>query len=49
LTEWDEFVDLDWKKIKEVMREPAFVFDGRKLLDRSEIEQLGFNYYAIGE
>ena len=49
LTEWDEFVDLDWKKIKEMMREPAFVFDGRKLLDRSEIEQLGFKYYAIGE
>ena len=49
LTEWDEFIDLDWKKIKEMMREPAFVFDGRKLLDRSEIEQLGFKYYAIGE
>src|SRR5690606_23651937 len=49
LTEWDEFVDLDWTKIKEMMREPAFVFDGRKLLDRNEIEQLGFNYYAIGE
>lgn len=49
LTEWDEFVDLDWTKIKEMMREPAFVFDGRKLLDRNEIEQLGFKYYAIGE
>ncbi|WP_433895723.1 nucleotide sugar dehydrogenase [Sphingobacterium mizutaii] len=49
LTEWDEFKDLDWKRIKESMKKPAFVFDGRKLLDRSKIESLGFVYYAIGE
>jgi len=49
LTEWDEFKDLDWKRIKDSMKKPAFVFDGRKLLDRSKIESLGFVYYAIGE
>lgn len=49
LTEWDEFKDLDWKRIKDSMKKPAFVFDGRKLLDRKEIEDLGFIYYAIGE
>ncbi len=49
LTEWDEFKDLDWKRIKDSMKKPAFVFDGRKLLDRSKIENLGFVYYAIGE
>ncbi|MGO3655368.1 MAG: nucleotide sugar dehydrogenase [Sphingobacterium sp.] len=49
LTEWDEFVGLDWTRIKESMKKPAFVFDGRKLLDRKKLESLGFVYYAIGE
>lgn len=49
LTEWDEFKDYDWKRIKNNMKKPAFIFDGRKLLDRKKIESLGFVYYAIGE
>ncbi|MFD1166489.1 nucleotide sugar dehydrogenase [Sphingobacterium daejeonense] len=49
LTEWDEFKDLDWKRIKESMKKPAFIFDGRKLLDKQKLEGLGFVYYAIGE
>ncbi|HBW82010.1 MAG TPA: nucleotide sugar dehydrogenase, partial [Sphingobacterium sp.] len=49
LTEWDEFKNYDWAKIKEHMKKPAFVFDGRKLLNRKELEDLDFKYYAIGE
>ncbi|MFD2966742.1 nucleotide sugar dehydrogenase [Sphingobacterium bambusae] len=49
LTEWDEFKTYDWEKIKEGMKRPSFVFDGRKLLDRALLEQAGFDYYAIGE
>ncbi len=49
LTEWDEFKDIDWKRIKESMKKPAFIFDGRKLLDKQKLESLGFVYYAIGE
>ncbi|MFZ4862671.1 nucleotide sugar dehydrogenase [Sphingobacterium sp. Mn56C] len=49
LTEWDAFKDYDWAKIKAHMKKPAFIFDGRKLLNRQQIESLGFNYYAIGE
>lgn len=49
LTEWDEFKGYDWAKIKEDMKKPAFVFDGRKLLDRAQLNELGFDYYAIGE
>lgn len=49
LTEWDEFKDYDWNRIKDNMKKPAFIFDGRKLLDRKKIESLGFVYYAIGE
>lgn len=49
LTEWDEFIEYDWQRIKNNMRKPAFVFDGRKILDRKKLEDLGFIYYAIGE
>ena len=49
LTEWDEFKGYDWARIKEGMMRPAYVFDGRKLLKRKEMEAKGFWYYAIGE
>jgi len=49
LTEWDEFKGYDWAKVKTGMKKPSFVFDGRKLLDRKELNRLGFAYYAIGE
>jgi UDPglucose 6-dehydrogenase len=49
LTEWDEFKTYDWAKIKEDMKRPAFVFDGRKLLGDLNLPSLGFYYYAIGQ
>jgi len=49
LTEWDEFKSYDWSKIKSIMKKPSFVFDGRKLLNREELTELGYLYYAIGE
>ncbi|CAM3819388.1 nucleotide sugar dehydrogenase [Sphingobacterium prati] len=49
LTEWDEFRTYDWAKIREEMKKPAFVFDGRKLLKRDQLTSIGFDYYAIGE
>jgi UDPglucose 6-dehydrogenase len=48
LTEWDEFKTYDWQKIYEGMQKPAFVFDGRNLLNKKELEQIGFVYQAIG-
>lgn len=49
LTEWDEFKGYDWARIKQEMKRPSFIFDGRKLLNRAQLEEIGFNYYAIGE
>ncbi|ERJ57765.1 nucleotide sugar dehydrogenase [Sphingobacterium paucimobilis] len=49
LTEWDEFKEYDWARIKRHMKSPSFIFDGRKLLDRVKLEEIGFIYYAIGE
>lgn len=49
LTEWDEFVQYDWKDIYERMLKPAFLFDGRMLLDHEKIKQIGFDVYSIGK
>ena len=49
LTEWDEFKEYDWEKIYENMMKPAFVFDGRNILDREKLKNLGFKFYALGK
>lgn len=49
LTEWDEFRDLDWKRIHDGMFKPAFLFDGRNLLDHGSLRGIGFNVQAIGK
>ena len=48
LTEWDEFKKYDWQRIYNGMHKPAFVFDGRNVLDRKALETIGFVYKGIG-
>ncbi len=48
LTEWDVFIHYDWQRIYDGMQKPAFLFDGRNILDKSELEAIGFVYQAIG-
>ena len=48
LTEWDIFKTYDWKKIYEQMHKPAFIFDGRNLLDGEMLSRIGFKYQSIG-
>ena len=48
LTEWDEFKTYDWKQIYENMYKPAFVFDGRNVLNTSLLKSFGFSIYTIG-
>ena len=48
LTEWDEFKAYDWEKIYDSMLKPAFVFDGRNLLDGERLKSIGFVYQSIG-
>ncbi len=49
ITEWDEFKDLDWNRIYQNMKKPAFLFDGRNLLNHEELEKIGFKVKAIGK
>ena len=48
-TEWDEFKTLDYNKIYEAMKKPAFVFDGRLILDHQKLMKIGFEVEAIGK
>jgi UDPglucose 6-dehydrogenase len=48
LTEWDEFKKYDWNRIYNGMQKPAFIFDGRNVLDRQILEKIGFVYKGIG-
>ena len=49
MTEWDEFKTYDWKKIYKGMKKPAFIFDGRNILDPDEMTKIGFEYASIGK
>ena len=47
-TEWPEYVDLPWHAIKNSMARPAWIFDGRNLLDADIMREIGFHYASIG-
>jgi UDPglucose 6-dehydrogenase len=47
ITEWDEFKELDLKKIKAVMDNPVII-DGRNVYQPAQVRELGFEYYSIG-
>ncbi|XP_073975959.1 UDP-glucose 6-dehydrogenase sgl isoform X1 [Rhodnius prolixus] len=48
-TEWDEFITLDFEKIYEHMMKPAYVFDGRMILDDEKLSKIGFQVHTIGK
>ena len=41
-TEWKEFKEIDWKVVYDQMSKPAFVFDGRMILDAAKLKEIGF-------
>ncbi|KAJ1287388.1 hypothetical protein BS78_02G006500 [Paspalum vaginatum] len=49
LTEWDEFRALDYRRVFDGMQRPAFVFDGRNVVDVGKLREIGFVVYAVGK
>jgi len=49
MTEWDEFVTLDYAAVFEKMMKPAFLFDGRLILNHNELRKIGFDTFCIGK
>ena len=48
MTEWDEFINYDWKIIYSNIKKPAYIFDGRNILNVELIKKIGFNYLGLG-
>ncbi len=49
MTEWQQYKELDYERIFSAMTRPAFIFDGRNILDNRELHEIGFNVYPIGK
>ena len=49
LTDWDLYKKLDFRKIYKSMTKPAFLFDGRNIVDHKKCFEIGFNVYPIGK
>jgi UDPglucose 6-dehydrogenase len=49
MTEWDMFKELDYDRIYADMEKPAFIFDGRNILEHERLRAIGFEVYAIGK
>lgn len=49
MTEWDEFAAYDYNALYAVMSKPAFIFDGRNILNHAALREIGFEVYAIGK
>ena len=49
LTDWQLYRDLDYERIFQSMEQPAFLFDGRNILDHKKLFNLGFNVFTIGK
>ena len=49
VTEWDEFKQLDYGRIFQQMHQPAFLFDGRNILDLAQLKKIGFRASGIGK
>ena len=48
LTDWDEFATYDWEQIYKNMKKTAFIFDGRKILNKADLQEIGFEVFSLG-
>mgnify|MGYP001254618598 CR=1 FL=1 len=48
LTEWDEFLNLNWQKISKAMRQPAFIFDTRSIVNIQEVKESNLKIWQVG-
>lgn len=48
LTEWGEFASLNWEEISKVMRQPAWVFDTRSIVNINQVREYGISIWQVG-
>lgn len=49
MTEWEIYRNLDYEEVFSSMRKPAYLFDGRNILDHRELQEIGYSVYPIGK
>ena len=49
LTEWEEYLHIDWKKLSSLMQKPSWVFDTRGLLKEEDLRETKLNFWKIGK
>merc|ERR1712031_57817 len=49
LTEWDEFKHYNYEEFYKKMLKPAFLFDGRNMLNHAELEKIGYEVHTLGK
>ena len=49
LTEWEEYTKINWNRVSKIMRNPAWVFDSRSIIDSEEVKKAGLNLWRIGD
>ena len=49
LTEWDEYMHLNWEEISKNLRKPAWLFDARSIIPKDKIKKLNLNFWKIGD
>ncbi len=48
MTDWEMYRTLDYERLYHSMEKPAFMFDGRNIVDHAHLHTIGFNVYPIG-
>jgi UDPglucose 6-dehydrogenase len=48
VTDWPEFIELDWSRVRSSMTDPAVVFDGRNALRAADVTAAGLSYMGVG-
>ena len=47
ITEWNEFRNLDWERVKTMLRSPTLI-DLRNIYEPNKMKERGFNYHSVG-
>ena len=49
MTEWDDYLKINWKDLSSLMRKPSWLFDTRGIVEESSISKLNLNFWKIGK
>ena len=49
LTEWQQYRQLDWTSLAPLMRQPAWIFDARSVVDPADVAAAGLHLWRVGD